>query len=282
MSNWNKPSQVKKPAPKKPTALRGLIAGAAVVLVALGAVYFFMFGNEPKVEIRESTKPRRIKEVALAATNRVEKAVAATNVVEEKWDDKFIYIPEKRWKFSKLVSVVTADCGIVTERWRMPNGQTWRRQIDPPPLFENASDNAIAYVMSQKAGAPMPPYPGLQDANLNQEFANSLLSPIEIKATDSPHVAALKTAVKQARSDIAQMIREGDTRSVGEILRDYVDENNRQVDLQADALKGYYKARDEGGEEAAAEYLERINKALAGFGVAPIKSKQSETRRNRK
>ena len=31
MSNWNKPSGTPKPAPKKPSAMRGVVAGLVVV-----------------------------------------------------------------------------------------------------------------------------------------------------------------------------------------------------------------------------------------------------------
>ena len=127
-----------------------------------------------------------------------------------KWQEDFITNREMRIKFSVLASAQTNDCGVVTERYRLPNGQYWRRQIDPPPIFENPSDNAIAMALGDRSGAPIPPYPGLYDANLDEAFAKSLSSPIVINEDDKPWLVALKTAVQEAREEIARQIEAGD------------------------------------------------------------------------
>ena len=293
---WNRPSNDGRAnTPGSPRrggtprpAVRWTVAGAIIVLCAVGA-WWFLVGSGGRGATHPAAKenPTHIRDVKPNQPARGADA-DATNVVakaesEEKWEDGFEKIPEKRYKFSKLVSATTAECGVVTERWRMPNGKYWRHQVDPPPIFDNPSDNAIARVLGDRSGAPMPPCPELDAGNLNDAFMKSLLSPIEIKEDDKPWVVALKLSVKEARSEIARLIKEGDTRSVGEILRDHLDENNRQAELRGDALKGYYKTLGESGEEAAAEYLNKVNKALEKFGVSPIKTNpQTERRSSRK
>ena len=291
---WNRPSEdgrARSPsAPRRagtarPT-VRGAIAGAVVVLGAAVAAWWLWPERDTRQDAA-STKRGLIKEVTPAAAPKAKPAVVAEGqgdkAFPEKWDDSFVTNHELRLHFSKLVSATTAECGVVTERWRMPNGKYWRHQVDPPPIFDNPSDNAIARVLGDRSGAPMPPCPELDARDLNDAFVKSLVSPIEINEDDKPWVVALKLSVKEARSEIARLIKEGDTRSVGEILRDHLDENNRQAELRGDALKGYYKTLGESGEEAAAEYLNKVNKALEKFGVSPIKTNpQTERRSSRK
>lgn len=223
-----------------------------------------------------TNKPtQKIKRASLVVTN--EHAVKAEPLPE--WNDSFITNREMRIKFSTLVNASTNDSGVVTERYRMPNGQCWRRQIDPPPIFDNPSDNAIAMALGDRSGAPIPPYPGLYDANLDEEFVKSLLKPIAINEDDKPWLVAMKTAVKETREEIARRIKAGDTRSVGEMLREHVQENNRIADMQGNAILGYQKILRTDGEEAAAEYLEKVNEALERFGVAPIKATSNKGER---
>ena len=86
--------------------------------------------------------------------------------------------------------------------------------------------------------------------------------------------------MKEARDEIARRIKSGDSRTVGEMLRDHVQENNRVANLQGDALRGYHKVLETDGEAAAAEFLEKMNEALEQFGVAPIKA--NSTRKERR
>ena len=277
MSNsagWNKPTpNAAKPATKKPNALRGALAGV-VVVAALGAVFYFLFsGDDAPEKAKPDREPSLIKEVtpAKAATNAVVTKVA-TNAEEKlpPWQDKFVVDRKKRMAYSKLIESRTNEAGMVTERFRLPNGQTWRRVTDPPPIFQNPSDCAIAMSLGDGSGAPIPPVPGLNDANLNEEFAKSLLEPIVIDPKDSPRVAALKMAVKSARSEIAQLIKNGDDRTVGQILADHISLNNHQANMQAEAIKQVNLVRREEGDAAADEYLGKVNETLKTYGIAPI------------
>lgn len=279
MSNsagWNKPTpNAAKPAAKKPNALRGVAAGV-VVVVALGALFYFVFsGDEGKGAVDASKRPSLIKEVtpAKVATN----AAAGETVSKEKeeklqWKDEYLTDSAMRLKFSTLIQARTNEGGMVTERFRLPNGKTWRRVTDPPPIFPNRCDMAIVRAMSEEAGVPIPPVPGLDDADLDQEFANSLLEPIVIKDDDNPRVAALKLIVKETRAEIARLIKEGDGRSVGEILQDHINLNNHIADMQGEAIRQYDKVKRESGGEAAKEFLVKINENLANYGIDPIRT----------
>lgn len=107
-------------------------------------------------------------------------------------------------------------------------------------------------------------------ANLDEEFVKSLEQEIAIDPKDSPRVVALKMTVQSVRNEIAELRKNGDTRSVGQILADHIALNNHRADLQGQALAQVEQVRRESGDEAAAEYLEKVNAILKTYGVEPI------------
>lgn len=246
----------------------------AALLAAVGGAWWWLTA-------REDTRPPAPKAVKVAKDINVVKTPkvvpskpAATNAPAEKplppWNDSFMTNREMRLKYSTLFQATTNDGGLIIERYRLPNGKTWRKMIDPPPVFNNISDQAIAMVVGGAAGAPIPPVPGLDSANLNAEFIKSLEVPIQIEPDDTPRIAALKIAVKETREEIAAAIKAGDKRSVGEILSGHIKLNNRQSSLQGEALRALDQVRDRDGEEAAAEFLKAVNENLKSYGVAPV------------
>ena len=245
----------------------------AVALIAIAGVWWFWPKGERAGEMPPLRAKQQIKEVTPAAATKAKPTAVAEErkPLPEKWDDSFATNHELRLHFSKVIEVRTNAFGLITERYVMPNGKTWRIVRDPPPPFDNLCDNTIAMALSVRAGAPIPPVPGLDSANLDQEFANSMATPIKILDTDSPGRAAMKMAVKGAKDEIIRMIKAGDTRSVGEILRDYIDSNNHAVDMQAEALRTVEKIRQESGDEQADAYLDKVNEKLSSFGIEPIK-----------
>ena len=278
---WMDIPEVKTPPPRKRNGtVKGIIAAAVVVVGA--AVAYFLVSAKPADPQPKASAPAKAAKPARPARVEPQRPAPRTPAAEpakkaeapepeEKWDDSFITNREKRIKFSKVISVTTNDSGVVNERYRLPNGRTWRRQIDPPPIFRNASDNAIAMVMGGAAGAPIPPVPGLDNANLDAEFEKSLAEPIEISKDDKPWVAALKLVVQNVRQEIAELRRAGDNRPIGAILQDHIDTTNHQAAMRGDALATLEKVRQEMGEAAAGEYLEKVNEQLKKYGVQPVK-----------
>ena len=186
------------------------------------------------------------------------------------WDDSFMKNRELRMKYSTLFQATTNEGGLVIERYRLPNGKTWRKIIEPPPIFSNICDQAIAMVMAGAAGTPIPPVPGLDDANLDAEFLKSLEVPIRVEPDDPPRVAALKLAVKETRDEIVRLKADGDKRTVGQMLSEHIKANNRNAEMQAEALRAIEEVRRKDGDEMADEYLKAVNENLKSYGVAPV------------
>ena len=258
----------------RPRWLRGAVAALIVVVGAGIATWWLLTSPKPHPATPVPHPVKAIPEAkpaaAPASMRTNESTVAQSAEPAEPWKDEYIKDPKKRLKFSTLFEARTNSAGMITERFRLPNGKTWRRVTDPPPIFDNMADDAIASVIAGGAGAPIPPVPGLDNANLDEEFAKAMASPIKIGESDSPKLVALKMAVKETKKEIARMIKEGDTRSVGEILQDHINLNNRNANLQAEAFQAVSKVREEMGDEAAESYLEKVNENLKSYGVNPI------------
>jgi hypothetical protein len=263
-----------RPSPKRSLYLAVAVLCAAVVG---GGLWWWLAAREdarPPVE-----KPKAVKATKDINVVKSPKVVpskpAATNAPAEKplppWNDSFMTNREMRLKYSTLFQATTNDGGLIIERYRLPNGKTWRKMIDPPPVFNNISDQAIAMVVGGAAGGNIPPAPGLGDVNLDTEFRKSLQEPIRIEHDDPPRIVALKMAVQETREEIVRLKAEGDTRTVGQMLGDHIKASNRNANMQADALAAVKRVRETDGEEAAAEYLKAVNLHLKSFGVRPIR-----------
>jgi hypothetical protein len=275
---WNQPSKKEVSKPHKTAKFWFGFSILTVIVATLLMLCFFFYDKSSTIQAeKQEVKTKVLQQKNVAKRTTATKSVKGlkTNKLQEpiKWDDSFVTNRDMRIKFSVLASAQTNDSGVVTERYRMPNGKYWLRQIDPPPIFENPSDNAIAMALGDRSGAPIPPYPGINDIDLDEQFAKSLASPIAINDDDKPWVVALKVAVQETRKEIAALIKAGDKRSVGEILLEHIQENNRAANLQGEAWKGYNNILKNDGEEAAAEYLNKVNEHLEKYGVAPIKIK---------
>ena len=223
-----------------------------------------------KVDAQERVPPVK-KVVPTVKTNEVHEASLPP------WNDSFMTNREMKLKYSTLIQATTNEGGLVIERYRLPNGKTWRKMIDPPPLFRNVSDQAIAMTVGGAAGGPIPPVPGLNDANLDAEFLKSLEVPITIEANDSPRAVALKMAVKETRDEIVRLKADGDKRTVGQMLSDHILANNRNASMQADALAEVKRVRETEGEEFAKKYLEAVNAHLKSYGIRPIRLGKART-----
>ena len=190
------PAQPKVTA-KKPSPIRGLIAGGAVVALVVVAYFVFFSGTEkPKVE--KSDKERGlIKEVTPAAAPTNAAPVVKTR---KEIDEDFI----KK----------------VTERYgtNMPPGlKAYVHHLKNPPkhkvkamrrfpFLQHSSERSIADLLSAEPGEfflVQPEY----GATFDQDFANAMLDKIEIKDEDDAETRSVKEFVTNAKKEIAELVR---------------------------------------------------------------------------
>lgn len=259
--------------PKNSPWMKGLVAGGIVVV---GAVLFYFVCCDSNPPQMSEENPAPVKSTAR------ESAPTVTKVPEQAKEESPVVAPpdpNKRYEGGVEVvssNVTTNNSGAVIEKLVLANGKKMSKIHPPKPVFDNPCDQVIALAISTKPGQSMPPLPNL-DSSLEKEFLASLEKPFKIEETDSEQVRELKARVLETKAYLAEEIKNGG--SVLEALR----EHQRMMDDNADAhliaVQQLQKVKAEYGQEAADEFLERVNETLRARGLAEIEPAQRKENR---
>lgn len=189
--------QKPKAATKKPSPVRGLVAGLVIVLAA-GAYFAFFTGSEKPQKTVEQKKPSRIKEVTPAAAPKTE---------SKQEPEKPKELPPQR-------------VGEIRNGYRLlPSGRLHKVKGvihvggEPRTLvdktFPHGSDRMIAHLLMAEPGGTMVGDSADIMRGFNEAFAKSLKDEIVIKYDDTDEVKALKQAVLDARGELKQQMALG-------------------------------------------------------------------------
>ena len=267
---WNKPSGAPKPKPKKPSALRGIVAGLVVVALAAACVVVFMGKSENPQGETDRKVSRRITTVApkRTAQEKAKDLLGAggapgikTNTTQTA-NGNFPYTDGR-----KVISSRTNNWDQVIDICIMPNGK--RRKVIRnlrKPIFSTMTDSLIARALAtgnEEAGPPLP-----IDESMEDDFIESLKTPIEINADDSEEIKARKMMVKEAREQILAGIAEGGT--FYGILSEHVSQQKHNAQLKEVVMETVTDLRESGDTETLNVYLAEANRLLGENGVAPV------------
>ena len=269
MGNWNKPSAAPKPPKKKPSAMKGAVAGL-VTVVALGAVFYFMFsGGEGKVEVKPAKEPVKIKTAKPAKTPKPAKAEkpAKQEKAAEHVDKNGKPLNKVGNKWGTMLSATTNQDGSVYEQWVLEDGTTLKNIHFPPPVFDNAADQVLGLIASVEPGADMPPLPAM-GAEMDKAFAKAVATPIKINETDSDEVKELKSRVMETRRQMAELIGEGMTFS--QVVAEHQDLVQFNTTERTKAIREIQSYLAKGDEESARLYRDKINEAFETMGIDTI------------
>ena len=260
---WNKPSVASTPLPtpkKKPTALRGAVAGFIVVSVAALVAFVMLSGGDAKPKSESSKKPAAIKEVKPAvATNAVPMTNAAPKAEEETYlGRKIVKRVETTNETGRVKIVVTTDDGQTHRYYR--TGQARR-------IFKFESDYALANLLSTPEGATPAPYP--ISPGLDEAFKASLMNPIVDDEDDTEEDRALKARVRQARLDAVDLMNQGFTFT--QILTEHQTRARENSEVTLSIAKEAKKILEEYGAEEASKYVKKMNESLERMGIGPVK-----------
>ena len=232
--------------------------GASVLIAVLASVILWWL-SESDEPLAPSATPQR---QALAETNANTTAVVRTNAARK------AVAPLGYEDGVEILSLTarTNTAGAVIEKMRLADGTTKMKVRPKPPLFENPCDQVIAMAISTKPGDAMPPLPDL--TGIEQDFANSLLSPIRINDDDSDEVKLIKEQVIEVRKELAQVVKNGG--SVMEALLAHQDEMNRIYESRLTAIQMMQRIQAESGIEAAQEFADEVNRRFEGENIPAI------------
>ena len=253
---------------KKPSPVRGIVAGLLVVAVSAVAYFAFFSGSEKPKSVKVEKERGRIKEVfpAKAPTNA---APVKAETAEKTWPPPDAYKDERGiWRYPGGARVFN------------PKDRERATQIPESsniPKFTHAVEREIATLLTMEPGGMLvgePPY-----HLYAQDFQNAILDKIEINEDDSERDKAIKQAVIDAKKELCQRIKEGE--DVVQILKESREEI-RRLNAYKRELENLVREQVRNAElsdEDVADSFAAANKLLEEKGIAPMRSNAIMKRR---
>lgn len=251
----------KKPAKKSPGLAHGLIAGGAIVLVGIVALYFV--NGEKDVAEAEHEKSVKIAEV------KADIPTPKTNVSVRVEDPDVLDGHRKGefWYDSNGKRMIT-----MVYKGKLQHVEVYAKENSSIPktrIFEHRSENAIASLLYAVPGAPV--YGNVSYAGMNADFIESCKTPIIVGAEDSDFVKQLKRDVIQAKIELKKRVDAGE--NLDKILSDTRQELQKLAQVRSEIEK---MARDMIREDAKTTedvelVKEAVNKMFEDKGVSPVR-----------
>lgn len=240
---------------KKPSPIRGLIAGGAAVVVLAVVAYFVFFSSSEKPQAEKSDKDRgRIKEVTPAAAPVYKEEAPDTNAVAAARN-------ATREKLKKM----TPD-----ERWEYFVEQAKKTPLDLTPrsnmLYRTSTEQSMAVLFSKRLGDSPPKLPSIP-LREQAHFAEILIADNPILPTDTEAQKAIKEQISLVKNELKNYIREGG--DVEGFFSYYQGQLEQAHGEWMDAQKSFFKVAKE-DPEIAGEYLSQVNERLTKKGIKPL------------
>lgn len=256
---WNKPSEdkvkVKGGGEQRNVHLRGLLAGAIVVLGAAVAAWWLWPSNESGGETPPPQTARQIKEVtpAAAPTNVVAQAKPKIPYWEQESTNGFTEAMQRKWR-----------------NVRRPRKEPIKPHVKKAKyaIFEFRSENLIASVLAAKPGASMIGRPNYR--GINEDFLKSCTVPIIVTADDDEYTRDLKKAMNATKIELKERVEAGE--DLGKIIEDsreelrHLAQTKRMIEKE---VRTYLKS--DVSPEDLDLYIQSANKLLEKKGLAPLR-----------
>lgn len=259
-----RPGKATSPSkPMSPSLIRGLLAG--VIVVALAAVVWLFFFNREEVAREESvSNSKLIKDVVPVACKTASVVQQETNVapVSAEIYDKGL---GDDWETIQRVK---------TEGGQYVDAQGKRHRVKvAKTLFDYNTDSILCAVLC--AGTQeivLPPF----DGNEDEEFLESLKTPIVIMSDDPDDVKEKKLLVRAARKEVKDMMDQG--HSFQSVIQSHRADMDLRRESVSQAVEGLREYLDKDDEEGAELYIETMNPVLEKIGATPLHMPAGENR----
>lgn len=264
MAGWNGSGQRGNSAPiqpkakaKKPSPIRGLIAGGVVVVLAVVAYFAFFSGSEKPQAAKPDKERGRIKAVTPAAApkNRVvAKAETPVEQVQTNEVRKPHFNPRARRQFGVGNRVDTNDI---------------RRTKSPYSIFKNRAENHLAFLANVPLGTTV--VGGMYyTPKFMKDLEAAMVDKIEILDTDTEEQKQIKQSVIDMQKELRQRLKAGE--DIVAVLKETYDEIQRMgvVKQQIESEVRKISRDQEMSNEDVGKVVEKANEMLAEKGIAPI------------
>ena len=199
-SGWNRSTSTPKPAPKRPSALRGILAGLVVVAILGAAAYFIFSGKDVQPRAKAAKETGLIREVTPAAAPKAEEPVAARRKWGKDWRQKQISMIEQKYGTN-----LTQDLKTTLYFLKNPPQRSFKPKTEYS-FLRHSSERTMYSLLAAEPGAFMLE-PVEVGEGFNQDFINALVDKIEITNEDSDEVRKIKQFVTDAKKEIAALVK---------------------------------------------------------------------------
>lgn len=244
----------------KRNIIRGIIAGAIVVIAAT-ACWFFLVPSTPSKLSKPTKHSSLIKEVTPAPAPRL---------TERDWANLSL-VELRRVKPEETNRLSAAQIAIWKRHhpWPPPNPKQMRRPKSEWKIFHNLAENQIAGLLNVA--------PGMQivgartyDERFVKSFLKSVAQPIVISDGDSEYEKNLKQAVKDAKIQLKEAYDRGE--DICKLMQDTFNELQRLGQFKNELERMALRQINKKGTTAAdaEDTISAVNKMLEEKGIAPI------------
>ena len=242
-----------KAAAKKPSPVRGIVAGLVVVILALAGAWYFL-GDSLTSAAPKAKKTKTIKEVKpiknSMKTNAVERIAKPKTVEDVMQNLETIPKPEIPKK------------QLSPEEWDRLTNRT----------FKTGTEQLMSWVFSTMPGDMPIPIPPISEED-RRDITSILISKNPMKEGDSEMTAFCKEQVDLAKKEMAKYI--GDGGDPDGFLQYYFQELKLAFDKRNDAVEQLRETNEE-DPEIAQQLLEQINKKFEEDGIRTIHKEELE------
>lgn len=248
-SGWNRPSGAAKPVQKKPSALRGVVAGLVVVVLALAGAWYFL-GDSLTSAAPKETRSRTIKDKSY-----------------KKLDDISRIKPRKEYAAKpKTVEEALQRVQEAQEPMKLEPMPKVESKPTVKRTFHTGTEQVLSWLCHTELGEPPMPPPPIPETEM-ENLANILVSKNEIEEDDSPEAANAKQMVDAAKKEMVKFIKEGG--DPDEFMQ-YVFREQMKAFETRNTANEMYEEILENDPEMAREFAKKANEKLAEQGIMPI------------
>lgn len=255
-------------------SVRSLLIGSIILLVGLAIIFIFRSPDESTNVTKVNTKRTTIKEVVPTASYNkkqvpiVDKVTKPTIKGCEAWEKVQGLDPSLfPYEDGRKVIETRTNGWIAVDICIMPNGvrRKVRRNVSKQ-LFKHVTDMVLMQALSTGADEAGPPIPF--SADMEDDFLESLKTPIAIDDDDTPEQRKIKEMVIVARENIAEQIRKGST--FFDAISEHVESQKTGQSAREAVMDAVTQLRESGDSDLIDEYLKESNKVLEGMGVGKV------------
>lgn len=245
---------------KKPSPIRGLIAGGVVVVLAVVAYFAFFSGSEKPQKVEKPKKPSVIKEVKPAPA-----PVAPTNtppaIDPKKMPDPHYKQPTNP-KLPKKKYIPTIE---EVEKARLgPDGKPRKMSIYKTPI-----EQALGMIFTTKLGSPPPMLPNIPAFTTEEQLNKFLETTFEYDKDAPQAVNENRILMQQVRNEFKNYLKDGG--DIKGFVDYYVGELRASYDQWKTAQKMVVDMAREGEDPATIRaFRDKANEMLTAKGIKEL------------